>query len=204
MCRWGDMFHRLAFSFFAVTIVTLAHAHAWAEQPATPSLPVRVHTDDPDVELQQQLMPGEAWQALCTSPCDRDVALAPSTRYRFSGSGVASSKPFHLAPGAQTADFTVDPGYTWMKVTGWVAVGVGSAMVPIGLSVSFLEYAESVGCNFRCDKTELYGGLGAAAGGVVLALGVGLPLLLVGRTTFEAQYDRGQVALTADGVKVRF
>src|SRR6185312_15640761 len=97
----------------AVMGAVVASALAWSPvasadtaAPAATSALVVVHIDSPEpVDLEQRGDHG--WQVVCSSPCDK--AVTADLKYRINGSGVRSSRAFHIDPGSRTT-LAVQPG----------------------------------------------------------------------------------------------
>jgi hypothetical protein len=88
-----------------------------------------VHVASPSpVDLESEL-PGEGWQRVCSSPCDK--ALPAGHSYRVGGAGVRPSSAFALEPGAHVT-MQVEPVSSASRVGPiLVTVAGGIALAPV-------------------------------------------------------------------------
>ncbi len=91
---------------------------------------VVVHVDSPGpVALQRQDADG-VWRDVCSSPCDR--ALAVHRPYRVAGSGISASEEFSLQGRGTRVTLDVRPSSNGWVVAGIVMTSVGGATLATG------------------------------------------------------------------------
>ena len=153
--------------FLAFALVTTAATFAHAQ----------VHIDgsrDAVLELDD----GDSWRPVCVAPCNVPIPGGP--RYRISGPGVQTSRPFALPPQAQLG---VDTGSSELHTLGLIAISFGGA----SLVASFVLFLSTIGysCSDCIDglanTTTANWGWGTLAGGVV-GLVAGIVLVAETRT----------------------
>ena len=95
---------------------------------------VVVHIDAPEpVELQRRDA-NDAWQAVCSSPCDRP--LAEHALYRVAGEGLRPSSDISLAGHGERITLDARPSSSGWFTGGIVLVSVGGASVGTGAFVA--------------------------------------------------------------------
>jgi hypothetical protein len=113
---------------------------------------------------------------VCTAPCEAIVDGRGGREFYFAGEGITESRRFSLAGESGTLRFTVSPGHEASANIGLPLTGVSGATVFVG------GFVLGFGLYSRSDGAPKVGAGLLVGGGV--ALGVGLVLLLSGRTTF--------------------
>jgi len=140
---------------------------------------VRVEADAP-VTLQAREPGNPTWVAVCSSPCSASVPVEGT--YRTVGPDVRRSKPFQLAPQADTLRLDVVTAPKGRVVAGAVAAGVGGGVVIAGGAVLYFDWlAGALSCVGGSEPYGKHCGMddGVTAVGVTM-IGVGVVTALVG------------------------
>jgi hypothetical protein len=90
------------------------------------------------------MMPRDAgWHYVCTAPCDQAV---PEGRYRVSGHGITSSRPFKVHPSlGATATISVSSGTRTGLVLGVALLSTGAVVATVGSVFLALPIGPAVG-----------------------------------------------------------
>jgi hypothetical protein len=126
-----------------------APAPAPSAPPAATRPMVVVHLDSPQpVTLEGRSGDDDDWEVMCTAPCDRPV---PTTFvYRITGSGVRTSRTFHVDAGSRVT-LQVDPSSSAGHAGAIVITVVGSVgLVPIAVVTALLLGGWLGGAIFVC------------------------------------------------------
>jgi hypothetical protein len=180
----------VAIALAALSLVAAAK-RAHAEEPKSS---VRVNAPSGmRLELSLDSVHLDAWDTICTAPCD--VAAPTDGAYRVAGAGYRPSALFALRTHAgESETLRVRPASKARYVIGWVALGAGSAgvAVPLGIVFSY-PFLALAGLTPTFSKTEITGLVIAGGAGLVVG-GTGLALVLGNRsTTVEQEVDRPPV-----------
>jgi len=100
--------------------------------PGSAAMPV-VHLEGPsELVLEQQYE--REWTEVCRVPCD--IRLRSDLRYRITGAGLRTSRPFSLVPSGGHVELDVTPASDGPRATGLALIVTGSIVTPIGLLVA--------------------------------------------------------------------
>ena len=159
---------------------TAASAATTKAPAAASSVWVHIEGAD-DVRLQQDRTGDDDWMTVCSAPCDKELPTA--FYYRVVGDGIKASSEFtlHAQPGEHESIEVHGASKAWF-IIGIVAIPIGLVVAYIGLFVGFIGTAASTinsvngASTTNSDNaagvgwTMLALGLGAAVGGLVLAI----------------------------------
>lgn len=99
--------------------------------PGSAAMPV-VHLEGPSGLVLEQQYERE-WTEVCRVPCD--IRLRTDLRYRITGAGLRTSRPFSLVPSGGRVQLDVTPASDGPRATGLALIVTGSIVTPIGLLV---------------------------------------------------------------------
>jgi hypothetical protein len=149
---------------------TLFGGTARAQQATSAPVTVVVHVASARAVRLEREVPGEEWESVCASPCDREVAVLGN--YRIRGDWVRASTPFTLkANEAHRNVIDVEPASKAGFAGGIVLASLGAAAALAGTYVTVLGSGGDIEASARPIGTGLLiGGLVGVATGLVLVL----------------------------------